>query len=176
MHKKTRYSPSVLATVLLFSSLLSGCPSGGIASQGSRLAPKAAPAADDAGRAIARKVAPAADDAERTIARKAAGAADDAERAGGQVTQSVVRSEGEIATAFGVDLSAAKAAKDEYPQVFDEAQRLYAEMVQQSGEQALAKAQDAVQQAADQSNTQIPPEAAYALAGGIVVTYAAANQ
>ncbi|QSV63436.1 MAG: hypothetical protein HEQ26_12480 [Dolichospermum sp. DL01] len=138
-----------MATIFLFSSSLSGC---------SRVA-------REAGETVTREVGERVTrEAGETVARN--------------VNPPVKQwlSEAEIAAKLNIDLLAAKAAQSNYPLIHDEAQQRYIAMVQNSGTESFAQAQDAVQQAADNQNIAISGGTVLALAGGVVVNYAMNQQ
>jgi hypothetical protein len=103
-------------------------------------------------------------------------AAREAEPAASQLGKVALRSEEEIAVSLGIDLLAAQAAQRDHPQINDQAQQIYAAMVQNSGQQSLAQAIDAVQQARDKQNMVITGGTVSLIAGGIAVEYAATHQ
>ena len=149
MHKKTRLSVLVLTTIFLFSSSLSGCRS-------------ISPELVEQGAKAAREALPKA--------------AREAEPAASQLGKVALRSEAEIAARLGIDLLTARAAQRDYPQINDQAQQIYAAMVQSSGHESLAQANDAVQQAADQQNKVIAVTTVSSIAGGVAVDYATTHQ
>jgi hypothetical protein len=81
-----------------------------------------------------------------------------------------------IASNLGIntlDLPEARAAQQNYPQINNQAQQIYAAMVQSSGYESLAQANDAVQRAADQQNMVITGGGLIAM--GVAFDYAYAK-
>jgi hypothetical protein len=150
MHKKNQHSIFVLATFFLFSSSFYGCRGESpavIEKQGKQITSKAEEFINQT-----KPVAPIAN----------------------QITKQL--SKEQVAAKFGVNLLIAEAAQRNNQQINALAQQKYAEMVRESGNQSLAKAQDAVEKAVKQSNIRIAQGVVSALAGGVLVDYAVTHQ
>jgi hypothetical protein len=130
MHKKTRLSVFVITIILLFYSSLSGCSRllREAGEQGIEMIPRVKP---DPPNVKPKPIVPLPSPSEEA------------------------RIVTKIASDLGIntlDIPEARAAQQDYPQINNQAQQIYAAMVQDSGYESLAQANDAVQLAADQQN------------------------